>query len=766
MAGTRRLSALVSIGVVCGGGLAAAGATGPAAQAATVTCPTVAANGTVTPAPTFGVNWSGCDLSGANLKGAELASADLTGADLHGASLGSATLNNARLNGADLSGAGLGGADLYVANLTSANLSAVSMAGANAQLANLTSADLSNADASNADLDRAYLMKATLSGTKLAGASLDRALASGIAGIPASLPSAAWMALDNCLIGPGVALTNADLSSADLSGMDLTGAQLSRVKLAGANLSNVNLSKAWIGGIDLSNADISGINLTGTSSFGQVTSGGLIASTPPTLPPNWQLTNGYLIGPSANLTGADLSGLDLSGSDLAQATITNANVTGTSLAGATITYMSTGGLTGQPKTLPAGLSIVDGYLAGPKAYLYRAALSGVNLGGYDLTGAYLGLANLSGANLAGTTLTGAFLSQANLTGADLSGAVVTGANAAGATLTSADLSGVDLSTDYLAGVTSGGITAGPARLPANWQLVDEYLAGPNAHLNEASLAGANLSGLDLEGAELSAADLANVNLNGANLTAATLSGATVTGATFTGVTWRYTTCPDGSTSNKYVAGCFSAVDTTPPAVTVTGVGRGKVYVTGAVPAAGCTTTDNGTVASPATVTTVYEGTGAVGWVGLFTATCSGALDLAGNEQTAPVSVTYTVVYGLHGFIAPASGATIARSSKTITMRVRLTSSSGAAISATVAKSLAAHHDVRLTLAGPGIKPITVNASWSVSQADFSYVLPIPSGVRTGSAQKYTIMVTENVGTGYLTVPAVRGTVNPEVIHFR
>lgn len=38
--------------------------------------------------------------------------------------------------------------------------------------------------------------------------------------------------------------------------------------------------------------------------------------------------------------------------------------------------------------------------------------------------------------------------------------------------------------------------------------------------------------------------------------------------------------------------------------------------------------------------------------------------------------------------------------------------------------------------------------------------------RTGSTNTYTITVTENVGTGFLTAPAVHGGANPIRIHFR
>lgn len=44
-------------------------------------------------------------------------------------------------------------------------------------------------------------------------------------------------------------------------------------------------------------------------------------------------------------------------------------------------------------------------------------------------------------------------------------------------------------------------------------------------------------------------------------------------------------------------------------------------------------------------------------------------------------------------------------------------------------------------------------------------LKIPSGVKTGSNQSYTITAYEDVN-GWRAVSALPGTVNPEVIHFK
>jgi hypothetical protein len=84
------------------------------------------------------------------------------------------------------------------------------------------------------------------------------------------------------------------------------------------------------------------------------------------------------------------------------------------------------------------------------------------------------------------------------------------------------------------------------------------------------------------------------------------------------------------------------IDKTAPDVSVTGVGDGAQYIAGAVPTAGCETTDElSEVQTPATLST------SGGPLGQVTASCGGAFDKAGNPGSA--SVTYTVVYSFAGF---------------------------------------------------------------------------------------------------------------------
>jgi hypothetical protein len=81
------------------------------------------------------------------------------------------------------------------------------------------------------------------------------------------------------------------------------------------------------------------------------------------------------------------------------------------------------------------------------------------------------------------------------------------------------------------------------------------------------------------------------------------------------------------------------IDLTAPVVTVTHVSNGAVYYYGQTPSAGCSTSDAlSGVATPASL--AVTGGDKSGY-GNYTATCSGAMDKAGNAA-APISVSYTV----------------------------------------------------------------------------------------------------------------------------
>ncbi|MEZ4713427.1 MAG: glycine-rich protein [Caldilineaceae bacterium] len=81
------------------------------------------------------------------------------------------------------------------------------------------------------------------------------------------------------------------------------------------------------------------------------------------------------------------------------------------------------------------------------------------------------------------------------------------------------------------------------------------------------------------------------------------------------------------------------IDKTAPVVTVTGVSNGASYNLGSVPTAACSSSD--ALSGVATQATMSVTGGNPDGAGSFTATCSGATDLAGNSAAA-VSVSYSV----------------------------------------------------------------------------------------------------------------------------
>ncbi len=177
-----------------------AGIDGTARATTAVSCPTVASGtGVVTPAPSPGVDWSGCGLVSANLVDADLADANLAGANLA----------NAELAGADFTSA-----TLTRANLTNANVSAVIMSGTDFTGANLKSI-------------RSY---------------------EGGSGTPAALP-VHWKAVDGFLFGPTTVIDETGIpADADLSGADLDHASIQEVDMPGVNLDRANLSYADFSG--------------------------------------------------------------------------------------------------------------------------------------------------------------------------------------------------------------------------------------------------------------------------------------------------------------------------------------------------------------------------------------------------------------------------------------------------------------------------------------------------------------------------------------
>jgi predicted extracellular nuclease len=121
-------------------------------------------------------------------------------------------------------------------------------------------------------------------------------------------------------------------------------------------------------------------------------------------------------------------------------------------------------------------------------------------------------------------------------------------------------------------------------------------------------------------------------------------------------------------------------DTVPPAVAVTGVSEGAIYLLGTAPVAGCTTTDDASgVRTPATL--VVTGGDADG-VGAITATCAGAEDNVGNVA-ADVSVHYRVVaYVFGGFEPPLGKGQAVKSGSTVPVKFQIVDWNGTLVTTT------------------------------------------------------------------------------------
>jgi uncharacterized protein YjbI with pentapeptide repeats len=324
-----------------------------------------------------GDNLAGAALSGANLS--QAASSGLTGtpaslpanwsdssgfllgptaylvsADMTGANLSNADLSNADLNSATLTGATLTGANLSDANI--GGVSSGSLTGEPAALpanwtmlggyllgptANLYQADLSGLNFGDADLEQASLQDAKLANVNLGTADMSQANLDGVTsgGVVPNLGvlPGGWSVENGFIIGPG-----ANLDGENLAGFIFKGEYLAGIQLASADLENADFSSASLAGADLSSADLTGADLTdgsltaaelGGANFSGVSLTGMvsgqISGTPLNLPSPWQLLDGYLIGPGANLVQAELSGVTFDNADLYAADLYQADLTGT-----------------------------------------------------------------------------------------------------------------------------------------------------------------------------------------------------------------------------------------------------------------------------------------------------------------------------------------------------------------------------------------------------------------------------------------------------
>lgn len=441
---------------------------------------------------------------------------------------------------------------------------------------------------------------------------------------------------------------------------------------------------------------------------------------------------------------------------------------------------------------------------------------GVDWSGCDLRDANLGGASMAGANLQNANLANAYLPDADLANANLSGANLTNATPAGANLSSADLASANLygtlagGADLKAADLTNAMAFGAHLINADFKnAIIHSVDFSSADLSYADFFGAAMTSLTTDGNTLwshaicpngadadyySGGCLGTVNVSSPTATPTVTKGTPGKNGWYTSrvtVTWYWvdsnplgSSCPASTISTQQgsavaiTATCTDSqghtgngsqmvsIDTRPPTVGLTGLTDGATYPLGKAPitTARCVTTD--AVSGVGRQAALTFAGGRPDGTGVFTVTCSGAQDVAGNNQASTVTAHYTVVYLFGGFITPKPGTTLKASARTITVRYRLVNQNGVAIPANTAKALAAARAVRATLRGPFIKPVVSICTWNSLGKYLRCSIPTPRHVRTGTRHRYTITASENLGTGFVTVPVTAASENPETVHFR
>ena len=241
---------------------------------------------------------------------------------------------------------------------------------------------------------------------------------------------------------PGVDYDGCNLAGANFSGADLAGADFQAATVTGANLQDATLTNTILTGSTFTGSDFTGADLA--NSYG-----------PRADFTNATFTDTDLDGDtftSANFSGATFSGATFSGTILQAADLAGAQLSGAVLAGVS------GQATGTPASLPVGWTFFNGYLIGAGANLRRAALSGDNMPGIDLSGAIVTEAKFTGDDLTGAIFTGATVEDTGFEDANLTDADLSDDNLDGSNLTGADLSGTDFVDANLENATLTGTT--------------------------------------------------------------------------------------------------------------------------------------------------------------------------------------------------------------------------------------------------------------------------------------------------------------------
>jgi len=275
----------------------------------------------------------------------------------------------------------------------------------------------------------------------------------------------------------------------------------------------------------------------------------------------------------------------------------------------------------------------------------------------------------------------------------------------------------------------------------------------SSNLTSADLAGADALGTDLSGAVLKDANLQGIDLDEAGLEYADLLGATGTPSGDAGAVWTDAVCPTGGSAAYYTAGCFSAVAVSTPAAT-------PVITSG-------TAGDNGWYTSGVTVTWYWvdsqslvpascPATTSDADQGAAVAVSGSCTDSAGHTGTASVTVPIDTTPPVVALTGMRDGATYPLGDAPLPACTTSDALSGVADNA-VTSILGGRSDG---------SPVAAACRWHSSGQYLGCPIPTPRHVRTGHQHTYTITVTENLGTGFVTAPPDAYSQNPEPVYFR
>jgi uncharacterized protein YjbI with pentapeptide repeats len=309
----------------------------------------------------------------------------------------------------------------------------------------------------------------------------------------------------------GDVLAGCNLQSANLAGLNLRGVDFTNADLFNANLTGANVASARFRGANLSLAKFASSNMAGVSS-------GDVIGAPSSLPSEWEIAHGYLMGP-----GADLSAVNFSWCD--QSAYGWKPLSTTSLAGADFS-----------RAVLDQCRLADGYGG-------ASSFEGAKFVSASLFGTSLLFTTLKNADFTDASLRGTNFMQSSLSGARFSGALWDGVILEGGDLAGADFSGCDCKDNT---------EVWTYRLPFPllpdgfffWvkenqgSVVRGAFYGPGVRWRNDNFAGRdftsfNFSQMDFENSDFSGANLTATNFSSSSLQTVVLTNANVSGADFT-----------------------------------------------------------------------------------------------------------------------------------------------------------------------------------------------------------------------------------------